>query len=130
METSNLCIIGITYLLFLIWLLSIWGFGSCRDLHDKPRFTENDFRKKRSNLCILGISSLLVLIWILSLWSFGSCHVLHDKPSFIENEFRKKNLLRFRCWRFYRLLFIERSNLSPFGFIFHFWTMMFLCILF
>ena len=128
MESSNLCILGISYFLVLIWLLYLWSFGACRDLHDKPRFTENEFRKKSSNLCILGISFFLVLIWFLTLWGFSSCCDLHDKPRFTENELRKKNLLHFRCWRFYRLFFIERSNLSPFLFIFHYFTMMFLFI--
>ena len=73
------------------------------------------------------------LSWFLfvffSLWGFGACCDLHDKLRFTENGLRKKNLQHFRCWRFYRLIFIERSNLYPFGFIFHCWTMMFLCII-
>ena len=46
MERSNLCILGISSFLVLIWILSLLGFGACRVLHDKPRFLENIFCKK------------------------------------------------------------------------------------
>ena len=32
--------------LVLIWLISLWGFGACRDLDNKLKFTENGFRMK------------------------------------------------------------------------------------
>ena len=37
-----------------------------------------------------------------------------------------RNILRFWFGGFIGCSFIERSNLSPFGFILHYWTMMFL----
>ena len=43
MESSNLCILGFSSFLVLMWLFSLLGFGACRDLHDKPKFTENGF---------------------------------------------------------------------------------------
>ena len=43
MESSNLCILGISSFLVLIWFFSLLGFGACRDLHDKPKFFENRF---------------------------------------------------------------------------------------
>ena len=56
MESSNLCILGISSFLVLIWLLSLWGFGACRDPHDKPRFIENGFRKR--TYCVFGGENL------------------------------------------------------------------------
>ena len=32
--------------LVLIWLIALWGFGACCDLHNKLKFTENGFRMK------------------------------------------------------------------------------------
>ena len=43
MESSNLCILGISSFLVLIWLFTLLGFGACRDLHDKTKFFENGF---------------------------------------------------------------------------------------
>ena len=40
-----------------------------------------------------------------------------------------RNILRFWFGGFIGSSFIERSNLSPFGFILHCWTMMFLCMI-
>ena len=62
-------------------------------------------------------SSFLVLIWMFSLWGFGACRYLHDKLGFIENRFRKKNLLRFRCWRLYRVGIYRYVN--PFPILFY-----------
>ena len=56
MESSSLCILGISSFLVLIWLLSLWGFGACRDPHDKPRFIENGFRKR--TYCVFGGENL------------------------------------------------------------------------
>ena len=38
-------------------------------------------------------------------------------------------LLRFLCWRIYRLFLFREVYLSTFGFILYHWTMLFLCII-
>ena len=48
MESSNLCMLGISSFLVLICLFSLLVFGSCRDLHNKTKFFENGFSLENS----------------------------------------------------------------------------------
>ena len=47
-ESSNLCMLGISSFFVLIWLFSLFVFGSCRDLHNKTKFFENGFSLENS----------------------------------------------------------------------------------
>ena len=41
-------------------------------------------------------------LWCVYAWSCSACDYLRSKPNIIENGVRMKNLLRSRCWRYYR----------------------------
>ena len=56
-------------------------------------------------------SSLLVLIYLLSWCGLGACRARHDKAKFTENGFHMRLLLRFRYWRFCRLIRAEDLSL-------------------
>jgi hypothetical protein len=73
---------------------------------------------------------LINLSWLL--FGFYPCEVLEivvismtssrsSKMDFVRNSY-----CVFGVWRFYRFIFIAKSNLLPFGFILLCWTMMFL----
>ena len=56
-----------------MWLLSLWGFGACRYLHDKLRFTENGLRKKK--LVVFSVLEVLLTVLYrevtpLSIWFY------------------------------------------------------------
>ena len=69
-----------------------------------------------SNLCILAII-FIGSFWLLSMRVVGACHGLHDKPKFIENGFHMLLLLRFRFWRFCRIIFYR--EFLPFPIFFY-----------
>ena len=59
-ESSNLCIVGMSSFLGSYLVFSLLGFGACRDLHDKPKFFENGFRME--NLLRFRVGNIIGLI--------------------------------------------------------------------
>ena len=109
-ESSNLCILGII-LLFLIWLLSIWVFGACRVLHDKPKFIKNRFHMKNLLLFwfwrFIASSSIerfylspfgFILPYWTMIFSIYYCRSLcydSNEPKIIENGVRMQKICLF-----------------------------------
>ena len=118
-ESSNLCIFGSIPFLILIWLLSMWGLGACGYSHDKLKFIKTDLTS--------------YLSWFL----FGSCpcedlelvFISMTSSSSSKTDFEWISYLVFDIEGFSGVSFIERSNLSSFGFNLPYWTMMFPCMI-
>ena len=126
-ESSNLCILGIIFIV-LIWLLSMWVVGACCVLHDKPKFIENrfhmhlilHFRCWKYCWFVFEKGSTLLYVWYFLPYLFSIFPPLSNKIGFTSFGLHLQV-----C----RLFFLESSDLSPFGSNLFCWTMMFLCIM-
>ena len=83
---------------------------------------------ERSN-SLLVVSSSHDGLWCVYAWSFRACDYPWNNPKVIQNGVLMNIVLRFGCWRIYRLFLFREVYLSTFGFILHLWTMMFICMI-